>query len=138
MEHLAGQTHDEINTILENNKLLVKQHLKKHIQLFISLFDTQQGLIKNHIGGILDPYYGITPTKRVLLQSYFKNSDLLLTSSNLIIQGHYGASMIIMRQIFEFLLIGKYSFLTEKEGFINRWLDGKQINVYDEIIKKLI
>jgi hypothetical protein len=138
MEHLAGQTHEELNTIFKYNESMINGHLEKQIQHFTSLFDVQQELIKNHIPGILDPYYGITPFKQVVLQSYFKNSDLLFTSSNLIIQGHFGAARIIMRQIFEFLLIGKYCCLTKKEGFINRWLDGKQINIYDEAIKKLL
>lgn len=138
MEHIIGQTYDELNTILKHNEAIVKKQLENQIRHFVSLYDIQQKLIKNHSFGFVDPYYGMTTVKQVLLQSYFKNSDLFLASSNLILQGHYGAARIIMRQIFEFLLIGKYCFLTKKEGFTNRWLAGKQIDVYGEIIKKLI
>jgi len=90
------------------------------------------------VPGILDPYYKFSNARRVALQAHVKNTDLFFTSSNLIIQGHYGAARVILRQVFEFLFIGKYASLTHKDGFINRWLEGKQVNIYDETIKRLV
>lgn len=136
MKHVIGQGHKELKRLFKHNESLISKFLESEIRLFHSLFDIQQKLLKNHISWIFDPYYGLTSSRKIVFQSCLKNSDLLFTSNNLIVQGHFGAAMIITRQIFEFLLMGKYCFLVHKEGFVNRWLDGKQVDIYNEVVKK--
>ncbi|HTF02905.1 MAG TPA: DUF5677 domain-containing protein [Bacteroidia bacterium] len=119
------------------NHLASSETLKEQITFFITFFDIQQGLFRNHFTGMLDLYYTVQQHERVALQAYVKIIHLAYNTHNLIVNGNYGTANILLRQIFEFLLIGKYIMTTSDQSIANKWLDGSQLDVYDKIIKRL-
>ncbi len=110
---------------------------KKEIKIFKEFFDLQVRLFQNHFHGFIDPYYCMQEYERIVMQSFFKINHLLFTAHKLTLKGNYGAANILLRQIFEFLILGKYVSIIKKEEMALKWLDQKQFDVYDRIIKLL-
>src|SRR5574343_193293 len=121
----------------ERNIRAISKTYETEIDIFKRFFNVQNKLYINHVGGILDPYYGIEDYERILLQAFTKTNHLLYTSLNLTNSGNYGASSILLRQIFEFQILGKYAYTIKDEKMYQKWLDGKQFDIYDKIIKLL-
>lgn len=127
----------EIRRAEKKNSLLSKELLSTQILLFDEFFTIQQKLFKNHFNGVLDIYYGLQEFERITIQSYFKSIHLLYTAHNLTLNGNYGAANAIIRHIFEFQLLGKYFSIKKGDELATRWLDQRQFDVYDTVIKRL-
>lgn len=119
------------------NSKLINEVFKKELNLFKEFFDNQSKLFQNHFYGFIDPYYRMQEHERITIQSFLKINHLLFTGVTLTIKGNYGAANILLRQIFEFLILGKYISLIKKEEVALRWLDQRQFDVYDKVIKLL-
>ena len=128
---------EDFETIEARNRNVIESKLANHITIFTQLFDVQQTLFHNHIAGIKDPYYDFSEYRIVLMQACRKNSFLLYNSHALIVRGQYGAANILLRQIFEFLIIGKHCSTQEDDIAASKWLDNRQYNVYKSVISKL-
>lgn len=128
-------TFNDFKLITKGNITKSNVLLKFRIELFIDLFDIQQKLFYNHLPGTFDPYYGIQEYERIIIQSYIKNIYLLYSSHNLLMLGNYGAANILLRQIFEFLLLGKYVNIKRSNNLAEKWLSRKQFDIYDNIIR---
>lgn len=128
---------DDFKSTEERNIRAISKTYETEIDIFKRFFNVQNKLYINHVGGILDPYYGIEDYERILLQAFTKTNHLLYTSLNLTNSGNYGASSILLRQIFEFQILGKYAYTIKDEKMSQKWLDGKQFDIYDKIIKLL-
>ncbi len=143
MDHKT-KAEDELELYIKDYENAVRRNLKlnkvfldSRITLFVTLFDIQQKLFKNHYSGTFDIYYGIQEHEKVMFHAYLKNISLLYSSHKLVLSGSYGAANIILRQVFEFLLIGKYASVTKNNQWANNWFESYQFNVYDRIIKLL-
>jgi hypothetical protein len=111
--------------------------LKIELSLFEKYFNLQQDLFYNHLPGIFDETYNVYEYERIVIQCYIKSTHLLYSSIQLILRGDFGAARIILRQIFEYLLIAKYFYTKKPDSIVERWLNEKQFDVYDAIIKLL-
>lgn len=120
----------------ENTKAS-KQSLKNNIAIFESFFEVQQKLFDNHFWGVLDPYYGLQNYERIVMQSFRKNIHLLYIAHNLTVQGNYGSANILLRQVFEFLILGKYAFIKKDDSMATKWLNRHQFDIYNKILKYL-
>lgn len=120
------QTHEYLSVILE-----------KELNIFQKLFDSQQNLFYNYLTATKDIYYVREENERVVIHAYLKSMHLIYTASQLILRGDFGAAKILMRQIFEYLIIGKYVFTKQLNAESEKWLKRRQFDVYDKVIKLL-
>ncbi len=136
MEKMTQSYNEFLSSQTYTYKFL-SDEFKKDIQLFQSFFDLQQNLFYNHLIGVLDPYYQLQSYERIVIQSYLKSSHLIFTSHELILRGDYGTARILMRQTFEYLVLGKYAQIKKDNNIAEKWLDARQFDVYDKIIRLL-
>lgn len=145
IDYFSEENQDSIETTIEDiensesiNNSLSSNMLEDEIGLFKEFFNIQRRLFYNHYPGIFDPYYNVAEFERIIMQAFIKSSHLLYNVHTLIISGNYGTANLIQRQVFEFLLIGKYMSKKRDGGIANKWLDNNQFSVYKKIIKLLI
>lgn len=128
---------EDFRSTEEHNTLVINKNFQVEIELFKCFFDIQNELLLNHINGFVDPYYHMKDYEKIIVQSFIKTNHLLYTSLSLTCSGNFGASNILQRQIFEYQVLGKYTFTTKEEKMIQKWLDGNQFDIYDKVIKRL-
>jgi hypothetical protein len=107
------------------------------LEFLRSFLTFQLRLFHNHAFSLFDPYYGVEEYERIIGQSFLKTNYLLFTANSLITKGNYGAANILIRQIFEFLILGKYVSSVKDEEMALKWLDVRQFDIYDKVIKLL-
>ncbi|MES2863528.1 MAG: hypothetical protein V4666_05380 [Bacteroidota bacterium] len=137
MEDKLEASFEDFKSTENRNIRAINKAYEIEIDIFKRYFNIQNKLFVNHVGGLLDPYYGIEDYERILLQAFTKTNHLLYASLNLTNSGNYGASSILLRQIFEFQILGKYAYTIKDEKMSQKWLDGKQFDIYDKVIKLL-
>lgn len=126
---------DEFKSTEKKNTEVLNEVYEKEIKIFKGFFDVQLKLFQNHIHGFLDPYYSMEEYERIVMQSFFKTNHLLYTSLNLITKGNFGSANILLRQIFEFLIVGKYMCIVKNEKISEKWLNEGQFDIYDKVIR---
>ena len=104
---------------------------------FESFYDDQTELFNNHFPFVQDPYYDLRNHEQIVLQSFYKAHTLLFTSYKLLLDGNYGASNMLIRGVFEYLLVGKYFSVKKDPALSDKWLTGSNFDVYDKAIKCL-
>lgn len=128
---------DEFLSTQEATYKLLSQNLNDDIEKFQHFFDLQQALFYNHLPGVFDTNYCLEEYERIVIQSYLKTTHLIFSVHQLILHGDYGTSRILMRQIFEYLILGKYVQTKGNIGIAEKWLDNRQFDIYDKIIRLL-
>lgn len=128
---------EEFVAVETENSKITNEVFKREFEIFKDFFDIQLKLFKNHFGGYIDPYYGMEEYERIVVQSFLKANHLLFIVVELNKKGNYGAANILLRQIFEFLVLGKYVNLIKDEEMALRWLNQRQFDVYDKVIRLL-
>jgi hypothetical protein len=128
---------DEFLTSQKSTYKYLSDKFQNEIEMFQCFFDLQQRLFYNHLPGVYDPYYQLQEFERIVIQSYLKTSHLIFSAHELILHGDYGTARILMRQTFEYLLIGKYVQTKRNSNIAEKWLDDKRFDVYDKIIRLL-
>lgn len=137
MEDNLEHDFNEFKLTESKNRKAINKVFKKEIDIFKTFFDLQLKLFQNHFHVYSDPYYYIENRERIVLQSFHKTNHLLYTAINLIMNGNFGATNILLRQIFEFLILGKYVTIIKNEKIAEHWLNQKQFDIYDKVIKLL-
>ncbi len=135
MEEMA-QTYNEFLSAQKSTYEYLSDNFMKDIQLFKSFFDLQESLFYNHLPRTSN-LYQFQKYEQIVVQSYVKSSHLIFTSHELILRGDYGTARILMRQIFEYLILGKYVQITKDDDIAKKLLAARQFNVYDKIIRLL-
>lgn len=128
---------DEFVSTQESTYKLLLETLKDDIEKFQHFFDLQQALFYNHLPGVLDTNYNLSECERIIIQSYLKTTHLIFSVHQLILHGDYGTSRILMRQIFEYLILGKYIQIKKDTATAEKWLDDRQFDIYNNIIRLL-
>jgi hypothetical protein len=128
---------DEFLSSQKSTYNYLSEKFQNDIEKFHRFFDLQQRLFYNHLPGVSDPYYQLQEYERIVIQSYIKTTHLIFSVHELILHGDYGTARILMRQIFEYLILGKYVHTKKNNGIAEKWLDDKQFDVYDKIIRLL-
>lgn len=128
---------DEFVSTQESTYKLLSENLRDDIEKFQHFFDLQQELFYNHLPGVFDTNYNLEEYERIVIQSYLKTTHLIFSVHQLILHGDYGTSRILMRQVFEYLILGKYIQTKKDIGIAEKWLDDRQFDVYNKIIRLL-
>lgn len=66
-----------------------------------------------------------------------KASWLLYNAHQLLLRGQYGIANTLLRQIYEYLLIGKYFYKKQDEALSEKWLNERSFDVYDKVLRLL-
>jgi hypothetical protein len=121
----------------EKNYKYCHEKFQELIRLIHEIFDCQQNIFNSHFWTQLGDFHKPNENKIILNASYYKNTMSFVSSTEMTLRGFYGSARIILRQIFEFLIIGKYSSISEDSGFTKHWIQGGQINIGRQILNKL-
>lgn len=108
------------------------------LKWIVNIFDRQQSIFNYHYWTM--EYFARNAhrdDKAVLTAAYVKNMHTFFAATELTKQGLYGSARILLRHIFEFLIIGKYVSLTNDIKFIEHWLQDGQININKQIFRKI-
>ena len=62
---------------------------------------------------------------------------MLYNAHQLLLRGEYGVANILLRQVFEYLVIGKYFYKQQNEIWAEKWLEDRKYEVYDKILRLL-
>lgn len=113
-------TFKDIEFACNANKKSAIIDFNQEYSLAIDLYDKMQFLIYRYQSRFL---LGIGDNKHsdVILSTLIKSMYNLSSVIDLTINGHIGAARIVIRNIFEFLVLGKYILIREDKIVNNRW-----------------
>lgn len=69
--------------------------------------------------------------------AYFKNMNTMYSIIELMKQGMIGSSRILLRYVYEFLVIGKYTVISKNHILAERWEDGEEIRMERDIFRNI-
>lgn len=75
--------------------------------------------------------------ERTFTEENIKKSIRAVHSHQLLLRGQYGIANTLLRQIYEYLLVGKYFYKKQNEALAEKWLDNKGFDVYDKALRLL-
>jgi hypothetical protein len=115
----------------------IREFLSYEVSLFENFFDIQQKLFFNNLKAKAALNYILDENDQIIMQCYHKSINLLYIAHNLTTSGNYGAANSLLRQIFEFLIFGKYYFSNENDKTIRNWTKDGYIRITKQIFHQL-
>lgn len=73
----------------------------------------------------------------IILSAIYKNFYIFYSSLELLKKGFFGSSRVLLRQSFEFLILGKFCAITNNHKVFENWQDGKTVYFSNEVLKKI-
>lgn len=120
----------------ENNELISETN-PELISIIKEFFDVQQRIYRTHFSLIINNHTAPLHSTTITMAGYLKGMYSLFSGMELTLNGYYGSARIIFRHVFEFLIISKYSSLTQDERFIKHWEKGGNIGIGKQVLKKI-
>lgn len=126
------------DNIQDNSNFILKEQTE-HIELIQKIFDLQYFIFFEHIKVIdVEPYLVEDNYTRLIGTALSKNMYSFFSAYSLTIDGLVGPARLLFRNIFEFLIISKFTSLSNDISFIEKWNDGKDISLRKDIFSKII
>lgn len=120
----------------QNREFLYETNLSENIETVISLLDLQY-----QIGLQFIPFAGLTnyedSIQSIVLATFHKNLLSLYSSIQLTVDGLYGSGRVLLRYVFESLMISKFCALNHDTRVFNEWSKGNTIYFTNMILKKI-
>lgn len=119
----------------------------EHLNYFTDFLSTEINLFEKSINfqsfilnGCLTMFtiYPYSAVDSIVLQAHIKSVYLLYNAHKLTLQGNQGIAKSLFRQIFEYQLICKYFHVQNNDEEAEKWLDNRQFDVFDKVLKKLV
>lgn len=117
----------------EASKKTLSDGLKDPISDFKAYFDLQQTHTYEIAEIIIDK--DLQSSERVLFHCIIKSSHLIFSANKLVLSGDFGIARILFREIFEYLLVGKYIYYNR--GFADKWLGKEEFKVKRQLWDRL-
>ncbi len=73
-----------------------------------------------------------------IVSALIKNEIAIYSSLILTIDGLYGSGLVLLRSVYEALMIAKFSSLRQRDNLISNWVAGETIYFSNTILKKII
>jgi hypothetical protein len=127
----------DLKKSIDKNYELTTGAYSEIVNLIKSIFDAQQKIFKLYFWMTQADFHKNSLSKKILCAAHLKNMNTIFSNIELTSYGLYGSSRILLRQIFEFLIIAKYSSLTHDEKFIEHWQNGGQIGIGKQVFQKI-
>ncbi len=125
----------EFKLVICSNTSTIEEKQKAYLKIIEDLFDCQQQLFDVHLR-LASMFHGVDKTQ-ILFSSYYRNIITLLSAIELTKQGFQESARIVMRQVFEFLFIGKYTSISKDEKYLRYWLRGGLVDISKQILSKV-
>lgn len=119
----------------------------EHLNYFTDFLSNEINLFEKNINfqsfilnGCLAMFtiYPYSAVDSIVLQAHIKSVYLLYNAHKLTLQGNQGIAKSLFRQIFEYQLISKYFHMQNNDEEAEKWLDNRQFDVFDKVLKKLV
>lgn len=124
---------------LSSNNTQLNIALEKDILRITTSFNNLYQLMSNYINCFEITHINqISPVNKILFSAYHKSTVNLATSFYLTKHGLWGACRSLIRQVFEFLIIAKYSSIENEFKIFDLWIKGEQITVSKAVFNKLL
>lgn len=91
----------------QENQVFLGKKLEIQVNLFIQGFNCQEQMTFYYLNALGMWEYNERNFDKVLMQACVKISYLLYNAHQLLLRGEYGVANILLRQVFEYLVIGK-------------------------------
>lgn len=121
----------------QENQVFLGKKLEIQVNLFIQGFNCQEQMTFYYLNALGMWEYNERNFDKVLMQACVKISYLLYNAHQLLLRGEYGVVNILLRQVFEYLVIGKYFYKQQNEIWAEKWLEDRKYEVYDKILRLL-
>lgn len=121
----------------QENQVFLGKKLEIQVNLFIQGFNCQEQMTFYYLNALGMWEYNERNFDKVLMQACVKISYLLYNAHQLLLRGEYGVANILLRQVFEYLVIGKYFYKQQNEIWAEKWLEDRKYEVYDKILRLL-
>ena len=121
----------------QENQVFLGKKLEIQVNLFIQGFNCQEQMTFYYLTALGMWEYNERNFDKVLMQACVKISYLLYNAHQLLLRGEYGVANILLRQVFEYLVIGKYFYKQQNEIWAEKWLEDRKYEVYDKILRLL-
>ena len=121
----------------QENQVFLGKKLEIQVNLFIQGFNCQEQMTFYYLNALGMWEYNGRNFDKVLMQACVKISYLLYNAHQLLLRGEYGVANILLRQVFEYLVIGKYFYKQQNEIWAEKWLEDRKYEVYDKILRLL-
>lgn len=127
----------EFALIHKKNQERALADFKSDYDLVVSLFDKMQLLI-NKYAIRFEMGIGSNRHLDIILSTLVKSMNNMETVIELTINGDIGSARIIIRNIFEFLVMGKYMILYDDQAVREKWDKIEYINIDRKIFKNAV
>ena len=128
---------EELSSKLAENKVHIEAEFKNIVKLTTRLFDLQHEILTMYSWTFHNNIQATNETTKILFTACYKNIHAFYASIDMNLQGLFGSSRIIMRYIFEYLMIAKYCSISKDINLIKNWENGLQISMSSNIFKKI-
>lgn len=134
---MARDFFEEYEQQERENRIFLEKQFEKQVTCFIQAFNLQEVMTSYYFNALRFCEYKESNSDKVLIQSCMKASWLLYNAHQLLLRGQYGIANTLLRQIYEYLLIGKYFYKKQDEALAEKWLNERSFDVYDKILRLL-
>lgn len=124
---------------ITKNEKYISVNFNNTIEFIKEIFNLQYYLLQNHLLVVArEPYVHEDSFTSLVGTALLKNMYALYSACDLTTKGLVGSARVIMRNIYEFLIIAKYASLSNNKSFISKWKNGDDISIQREIFQKVI
>jgi len=111
---------------------------KNQLEQIKKMFDIQNYILFECAKIIeIEPYLNEDDFTTLVKTALVKNMYSISSAIRLTIDGLVGSARIIMRNVFEFLLIAKYASISNDSTFITKWENGEEISLSRQIFRNI-
>ena len=132
------QLYNQLDEISKVNKIVIEKKYEEDIQEIIEIFNLQYEYFHEHlIVSHLECYLDLDHYSSFLATALRKNMFSFFTAIVSTQMGLVGSARILFRNIFEFLIIGKYAAISKNTEFVDKWEKGKEVSLKYEVFSKV-
>ncbi len=129
---------DYLKSKIKLNSKIILEKYKVDIQEIIEIFNLQYEYFEEHLRvAYLECYFNDDEFTNLLATALRKNMFSFFSAILQTQEGLVGSARIVFRNIFEFLIIGKYAAISKNMEFINKWEKGEEVSLKYEVFSKI-
>lgn len=131
-------SYEYLETTCMKNTNDIDEYYEKGFELIKQIFDKQYFILEQYVWILInEPYAESEEFTSMLGTALIKNMYSFFSAYNLTKQGLVGTARLILRNVLEFLIIGKYISLSKDTNLLDKWKNGKTISLGREVFKNI-
>jgi hypothetical protein len=109
------------------NSEVITEVAKHDLTRIETILDLQYKIACYHVWAFGTPMHPRTDLTQLLFSAFHKNLFGFFSSLELARMGLFGPANVLLRQVWEWLVLGKFCSLSQDSGVLERWIDGESI-----------